>query len=148
MFKIKKFSDLSNTLVVSAFPGCGKTHLFNTSDKVILDSDSSKFDKTNFPQNYIQHIEYNIGKCDIILVSSHLDVRKALSESLINYTLIYPEIELKKEYIDRYIKRGSPQSFIDLLNNNWENWINEMDNQIGCEKIKLKKGEFLSDVLT
>ena len=58
------------TKVYSAFPGVGKTTYFNTTDKNVLDSDSSKFDKKNFPANYIEHIERNIQdpKVDKILV--------------------------------------------------------------------------------
>ena len=48
------------TKVYSAFPGVGKTTYFNTTDKNVLDSDSSKFDKKKFPANYIDHIERNI----------------------------------------------------------------------------------------
>ncbi len=146
--KLKKYNDYKNTQIISAFPGCGKSHLFkNNKDKIVLDSDSSKFDKTNFPQNYIQHIKDNIGKADIILVSSHKEVRDELVKNLIDFTLVYPDIDSKEEYIQRYIQRGSPESFINLLNNNWENWISELENQTNCEKVVLKKQQFLSDVI-
>jgi hypothetical protein len=65
--KIKKFNehDSINTMVISAFPGCGKSHYFrNNSDKIVLDSDSSTFDKSDFPRNYIQHIKSNLGMVD------------------------------------------------------------------------------------
>ncbi len=45
------------TKVYSAFPGVGKTTYFNTTDKNVLDSDSSKFDKKHFPANYIEFDE-------------------------------------------------------------------------------------------
>lgn len=76
--KLKKFNEHfeKQTLVISAFPGCGKSHFFRENkDKEVLDSDSSKFDKTHFPQNYIEHIKSNLGKVDIIMVSSHKEVR-------------------------------------------------------------------------
>ena len=44
------------TKVYSAFPGVGKTTYFNNTSKNVLDSDSSTFDKSEFPQNYINHI--------------------------------------------------------------------------------------------
>jgi hypothetical protein len=148
--KIKKFNehDSINTMVISAFPGCGKSHYFrNNSDKIVLDSDSSTFDKSDFPRNYIQHIKENIGKVDIIMVSSHKEVRDELVKNGIEFTLVYPESNIKEDYIQRYIDRGSPESFIKLLNNNWENWISELEEQTGCDKIKLKKGQYLSDVI-
>ena len=81
------------------------------------------------------------------MVSSHKEVRDALVENGIEFTLVYPDKSIKDEYIQRYIDRGSPDSFINLLTKNWELWIDELDNQIGCDKIKLKEGEYLSDVL-
>ncbi len=138
----------NNTLIVSAFPGCGKSHFFRENkNKIVLDSDSSKFDKSDFPNNYIEHIKSNIGKADIILVSSHKEVRDALVENNIKFTLVYPDKSIKDEYIQRYIDRGNSEKFVELLTKNWLTWIDELDNQIGCKKIKLNKGEYLSDVI-
>lgn len=147
---IKKFNEhfRKQTLVISAFPGCGKSHFFrNNKDMEVLDSDSSKFDKAHFPQNYIEHIKSNLGKVDIIMVSSHKEVRDALVENGIPFILVYPSPEIKEEYIQRYIDRGNTGSFVQLLNNNWEIWLKELEKQKGCKKIKLKKGQYLSDVI-
>ena len=46
--------------VICGFPGVGKSTLFKEledSDYLVLDSDSSTFDKTKFPENYIEHIK-------------------------------------------------------------------------------------------
>ncbi len=150
--KLKKYNEYNSekeTLIISAFPGCGKSHYFRENkDKIIvLDSDSSKFDKSDFPRNYIQHIKENIGKADVIMVSSHKEVRDDLVQNEIKFTLVYPDISIKDEYIQRYIDRGSPEPFINLLTKNWELWIGELNTQIGCNKIKLKEGQYLSDVL-
>ena len=148
--KVKRFNEHNSveTLVVSAFPGCGKSHLFrNKGEKKILDSDSSTFDKSQFPQNYIEHIKSNIGKVDIILVSSHKEVRDSLVSESINFTLVYPSKDIKDEYIQRYIDRGNDGKFVELLKQNWDNWIDELENQEGCEKIKLESGQYLSNVI-
>ena len=148
--KVKKFNEHSSvdTLVVSAFPGCGKSHLFrNKGDKKILDSDSSTFDKSQFPENYIKHIKSNIGDVDIILVSSHKEVRDALVDKGIKFTLVYPNMDIKDEYIQRYIDRGNDGKFVELLKQNWKNWVEELNQQSGCEKIKLDSGRYLSDVI-
>jgi hypothetical protein len=148
--KLKKFNEHSSkkTIVISAFPGCGKSHLFrNKGDKQILDSDSSKFDKSKFPQNYIDHIKSNIGTADMILVSSHKEVRDALVDNGIDFTLVYPNKDIKDEYIQRYIDRGNEDKFVELLKNNWNIWIPELEKQQGCKKIELNGGQYLSDVL-
>jgi len=141
-------SENIDTMIISAFPGCGKSHYFrNNKDKIVLDSDSSTFDKSDFPRNYIEHIKSNIGKTDTIMVSSHKEVRDALVENGIFFTLVYPEPSIREEYVQRYIDRGSPESFVKLLTTNWDSWISELEEQRGCDKIKLKKGQYLSDVI-
>jgi len=147
--------------VISGFPGVGKTYCKQNSSLSILDSDSSKFSwmenryiekgikNPNFPQNYIDHIKgcLKVNKADIIFVSSHKIVRCALVNNNINFILVFPERNLKKEYIRRFEDRDSDQEFIDMIDNNWDSFIDEMENQNGCEIVKLKFGEFLSDYL-
>ena len=103
------------TLIVSGFPGTGKSHFFNSTTRFVLDSDSSTFDKSDFPRNYIEHIKSKIGQADIIFVSSHKDVRDALVAEGMDFILAYPSIDLKDEYIQRYKDRGSNEGFINLI---------------------------------
>lgn len=138
----------------SGFPGVGKSHAFRTlSSKgfVIRDSDSSTFDKSNFPNNYIKHIkELNRDtRIDAILISSHDTVRDALIRNNLPFTLVYPDINIKDEYLDRYLNRGSNEDFINLLNANWETWINQLINYKSSlvTHVVLKSGETLLDVL-
>lgn len=137
------------TIIVSAFPGTGKTHFFENSRKLtILDSDSSKFDKNHFPKNYIEHILENIGKVDVVLVSSHKIVRDALVEAGIPFILVYPKKELKAEYIERYKQRGNLKDFVDLIEKNWDSWIDGCSGQTKCFKHQLSSNEYLSSFLS
>jgi hypothetical protein len=142
------------TKVYSTFPGCGKTTYFNTTDRNVLDSDSSKFDKKHFPGNYLDHIEKNIEdpNVDKILVSSHKDVREGLVRRKIPFVMVYPDRDIKDEYIQRYKDRGNNDEFVDLLEKNWDNWMDEMDEMsvpVGqiLYKVRLKSGQYLSDVI-
>lgn len=143
------------TKIISGFPGIGKSYLFNSQPNLkVLDSDSSKFSWESkgvrnkaFPNNYIQHIKSNMGVADIILVSSHTVVRQALKDEEIEYTVIYPSISLKEEYLDRYKKRGNNDQFIKMIDTNWEVFINEIEDDEFPNKIELKKGKFLKDIL-
>ena len=142
------------TKIISGFPGVGKTYYKQHTNLNVLDSDSSKFSwikegvrHPDFPQNYIEHIQANIGKVDIILVSSHKMVRDALVKNNINFTLIFPERKLKEEYLVRFKERGNNQNFIDMINTNWDNFIDELETQINCEIIKLKSEEYLNNYL-
>jgi hypothetical protein len=140
--------DKKSTILISAFPGVGKSYLFkNLKDYKILDSDSSKFDKDLFPVNYIDHIKQNIGVVDIIMISTHDVVRQQLEENGLFFVLVYPDISLKDEYIGRYNERGNDDNFIKILGENWDNWINDIEKQKGCLKIKLQSGEFLGDFI-
>lgn len=141
--------------VISGFPGIGKTFYKENSNLNILDSDSSKFSwiekgirNPEFPKNYIDHIKENMNKVDIILVSTHKIVRDALVDNNIKFLLVYPEIDLKEEYIERFKNRGNDDLFIKMFEDNWDNFIHEMDNQKGCISTKLKSGEFLSTILS
>lgn len=139
-----------NTLLCAAFPGTGKTTMFNKfadGEKIILDSDSSKFSKDHFPHNYLQHIKNNIGKVDIIFISSHKEVREMLVANNLPFTLIYPDKSLKDEYLARYKDRGNSSQFIELVEKNWDIWIEECENQKGCKHIVLPSMIFISDVL-
>ena len=145
------------TRIISGFPGVGKSTLFGQFGNLkILDSDSSKFSWENqaerirhpqWPMNYIEHIRENQGKVDIILVSSHDVVRHALVEAGIEFELVYPGLEMKNEYISRYVDRGNSTAFVKLLEGNYEIWIAELMSQMGCIHRPLGSGQFLSDVI-
>lgn len=145
-----------NTIVISAFPGCGKSYFHkNNKEYVSLDSDSSNYSwikddhgnntttrNPEFPNNYIKHIKDNIGKVDIIFVSSHDVVREALIENKIKHFAIYPCIELKDLYMNNYIKRGNDKNFIEMMDKNFNKFINSIEkskHSLNVTKIVLDK---------
>lgn len=159
-------------LVISAFPGCGKSYFTNVTvpeaNKIsrkkfyVTDSDSSHYSwivdenyekkrNPNFPNNYIEHIKEERKTNDIVLVSTHKEVRNALEEAGIEYSLVYPDKSMKAEFIGRYFLRGSDISFLHLLADNWDTWIDEMEStesNIIRQKIILKDDKkYLSDVI-
>jgi hypothetical protein len=139
------------TKVISAFPGTGKTFFHKNNQETTLDSDSSEFSwikkgvrNPKFPDNYIEHIKKNLGKYEYIFVSSHKEVRDALVKEGIHFWLLYPSKECKDVYIQRYKDRKSPDAFIKLLDEKWDEWLTELDNQEDCTHIKL----LLTDTIT
>lgn len=134
-----------DTIIISAFPACGKTWCVNNlHDKFDMsDSDSSNFSwvykKTedgttvkernpDFPNNYIDHIKSLIGEKDFIFVSSHDVVRNALKENELLYFLVYPDntSDNKCLWTQRMTGRGSPNSMINFVMGNWDNFIEDM----------------------
>lgn len=143
------------TKVISGFPAVGKSYLYNNNKGLkVLDSDSRKFSwesegvrHPDFPNNYIRHIKRNLGVVDVIFVSSHKVVREALENNGIDYTIVYPNISLKGEYISRYINRGNDDNFIEFLNDNWEEFITDIENERFPVKVELQEGQYMKDVL-
>lgn len=149
---------MKNTQIVSAFPATGKSYFTKNTSKNVLDSDSSNFSWTineddtkirnpNFPNNYIQHIKENIGKVDIIFVSSHKEVREALVENNIEFTLVFPNNRTKTEYLKRYKDRGNDKNFINFIKNNWNGFIQDLLCQKSCWKLILEKGQYISNII-
>lgn len=163
-------------LVVSATPGTGKSTITKDAEKYglnhchvhydnhtreyeltvpnsplvpVFDSDSSTFDKSEFPGNYIKHIKEVLEKFPdvVIFVSSHDNVRQAMAEAGIKYVLAYPERELKGDYLERYKERGSPEKFIALMDEKWNDFIDSVQADKAERHLVLSEGEFLVDVL-
>lgn len=152
-----------SAMIISAFPGCGKSYCTaNTEGLKILDSDSSKFswiykdgvktDERNpeFPANYIAHIKENIKTADVIFVSSHENVRQALKEANITYISVFPALDAKEEFMERFKNRGDNEAFLNLLDTNWEKWIDQLvddESNPALEKFIIKGEDFLDEEL-
>lgn len=125
------------TIIILAFPACGKTYLkerFKGTEVKVIDSDSSEFSKEDFPNNYIHHIESQIGRYDIILISTHKDVRDAIynNEYIMSSAAVYicyPSLKIKNDWIERLRKRGNNEKFCKLIEDNYENWITEIQTE-------------------
>lgn len=163
---------MTRAKIYSVFPACGKTWLCEHQedyDLKILDSDSSQFswvytDKDeygepldgyrrirnpNFPANYIKHIKENLDKYDCIFVSSHASVREALDEEGIDFTIVYPEMSCKAEWVGRCFirdKTGESGCGAEVMCDNWDQWILEcFATGIDHEEIVMHPREHLSD---
>lgn len=154
-------------MVISAFPGVGKSYIAqNSNGKKVLDSDSSQFswlrdkeghkilDKQGKPirdpkflDKYMDHIKSNIDEADIIFVSSHDNVRQALNDEGINHCIVFPSDSMKDEMLNRYSLRGNDTSFINMMKENWSKFIEGMKKDTCPHKIVLQPGEYLSDVM-
>jgi len=147
--------------VVAAFPGCGKSTFFRllkeqNVNRPPSDSDSSQFDKSQFPQNYLDHIAERCMRYQSTFTSTHDVVRQGLVDRRIPFILAYPDRALcKEEYVKRYIDRAGTGGlmnedetpFARLMEKNWDAWIQECEAQKSCVHVVLKPGQFLSDVI-
>lgn len=122
--------------VILGFPGVGKSTasriLGRSHNLSVLDTDehdSSKSASPNFPHPYVDYILSAIaeGEYDVIFVTSHKAVRDALIDAGVSYTLVYPARSLRDTYVQRYRDRESPGALIDIISNNWDNWLEECE---------------------
>lgn len=134
---------------ICGFPGVGKSHVCKL--RGWPDSDSSKFSweplgvrHPDWPNNYIEHLK---GIDGIVMVSTHKEVRDALHANNIPFMLCYPVHRCKDEYLERYRQRGSPETFLTLLDRMWDDWIRELilEDRAVLRRV-LDPGEYASDV--
>lgn len=154
-------------VVVCGFPGVGKSTLSDKSPLVInkvgrpgsiipqwivIDMESSGYDKSEFPDNYIARIEQYIelvhqrGTNIVLLCSSHKAVRDAMHKAGISFVCAYPDKSLKSEYIDRYLARKNHPMPLKVVLDNWDNWIDELIEE-EADHLVLESGQYLSDVI-
>lgn len=109
------------------------------------DSDSSHFSKTNdWPECYIDHI---MGLEGPVMCSTHKEVRDCLFNNGIPFGLVYPRRDCKEEYLKRYWGRGNDANFIQLIDENWDNWLTELETDYASSVIfELEPGVYLSDL--
>ena len=140
--------NVSKTAIISAFPCCGKTYAFeHNQDKYkIIDSDSSKFHRNGelYLPEYISYIRSNVGNADIIFVSSHYNVREALSGLSIDYATVYPKRDMLYEWIGRMYLRGNDDKFIMNIVSQWDDWVGNIRKEPHGKGIKyLSSNEFI-----
>jgi hypothetical protein len=141
--------------VIAAFPATGKTFYAEHTPGVI-DSDSSRFSWSepgvrhpDWPENYVRHIAKVRDSGATVLVSTHAEVRDALAVSAVPFTLVYPDPWQREDYRKRMEQRGSPPALIaKVIDELWDDAIDSCAVQMGCEHIQLRRGQYLSDVLS
>ena len=54
---------------------------------------------------------------------------------------------LKQQYLERYVKRGSPEGFIKLLDEKWLEWLESCDNDKNAvSHYQLTADQYLSNI--
>lgn len=137
-----------DTIIISGFPGVGKSFLGEDNDDFI-DLDSSRYVGEDRWQRYKERIEDALGIYKYIFVSSHQETRNILKELGLKYYVVYPDKNLKEEYLRRYKERRSPNEFIELMDKSFESFVDSIENNSpNGIKVKLTKdSDFLKTVI-
>ena len=129
-------------MIYAAFCGTGKSYLANTFPNDYIEFECWKYQGSDFPNNYIREIISKDAK--YIFISTNPIVLKELNKLGYEIQLCYPKNELKEEYFKRYVERGSSSDFLEMLDANWDKWLDELKNETYCNHIVLDKNEYLS----
>lgn len=143
--------------IICGFSGVGKSTLYNAckgrDDIQATDSDSSKYPKDDFPQNYVNDLQrmyvearQSKYKTVVILCSTHEDVRKSLKERGLPFVVVYPERDTKQEYLKRYREHGASHELVRLISDNWDKWLEQLGKEERTQKFTLFSGQYLSDI--
>jgi hypothetical protein len=162
-----------NCKVILCGPAVGKTYLSNHDNRFvdiddmrakykynIQNQSNEEFEKGKSNRGKIVNndsLEYAKNLLDntirsgrIALISYQEELLQYVIDNKIDYCLVYADISLRKEYKMRMEQRGNIKKFVDDMTNEkaWEEFyfINENDNKPKY-KIKLKKGQYLSDLI-
>lgn len=155
--------------IVYAYPSSGKTYLGKKyPDRVVdlgrteylfcLTEEQRKMDieerkgkidaplNPEWPQNYIDAMLEAQEKYDIVFINQK--VLKHLREQNIDYWVVIPRLNDKKEYSERMRKRGNSQEFVEKMEGNFEEYVRGAGEDSYAEKIiTLEKGQYLADIL-
>ena len=165
------------TLIISAFPGCGKTYLVRNQEELLfrvyeerkhfsfLDSDSSKFEKKDgWEKEYVDSIERVIGTVDFIFISQQEGVLKELKTRGIPFVVIAPDNAEWTEEKERALTKQQWFGRFLLKDNshmrNFDSWLKKLvthyDKQTTVEQLTqfdpvsfflLKENQYLSDIM-
>ena len=157
---------MKKTLIISTFPTCGKTYLFENQMNYgysILDIESSLFRRGDgWEIEYIDFIDNRIGKVDYILVSQHDEVLKELNLRKLPFITVLPNNSsslsdrerqiIKQQWFGRFLLRNNSHikninEWLDRLLINYEGWTN-IDHIMTFQpilNISLNADEYLSD---
>lgn len=150
-----------NTKIIAAFPGTGKSYIKNNiSFLKTSDSDSTSFSwvikngekirDPRFPNNYLTYIRdlYFKNVMDYIFVSTHKEVIQGLNDSGLEFVVVYPKRSDKEIYLNRYKERGSDEKFIELLDNLFDSFIDDIENNVDeSRRIELNHNEYLANII-
>jgi len=131
----------------AAWCGTDKTHICEKSNINCIEIEYWKYKDDGLQKEYLHDIKSQIGKVDYIFISTDPDGLELLNKEGYYITLVYPENDLRNEYLDRYIDRDSPYDFIGTFMKHWNIWLDQLKEQTYCKHIILKKGQYLQDIL-
>ena len=145
-------------IILSSFPGCGKTYLMNThGDKAkILDAfaalghegeptaDTHEYDYNLF----VDAVMREVGKYDIVFIPVGEEYLDAFNKRNIDYDVFYPSKERRGEFIENMVRKRMKPQGIMMLDRDFDKMVDRIDNieAENCYKHKMnEQGHFIGN---
>lgn len=162
------------TMVISAFPACGKTWLAKNWDTTnlgkekvtALELDSSRYDKTQFDwvKAYVADVRANVGKHDFIFVSMQDAFLEELKNEGIPFVTVGPNnadwatpLErrlVKQQWFGRFVLRDNGHikdfdAWLDTLRTHYDEWtsVAGLTAHSPVAFFLLRQDQYLSDII-
>lgn len=163
------------SLIISAFPACGKTYLTENqnmftfeSDKkyTFVDSESSKYEKyPGWEKNYVDDIKKKIGTVDFIFICQYEEVLRELKNRNIPFVTVCPcgdkeccpektREAIKQQWFGRMVLRDNRHiknlnEWLNTMKENYDKWttIKHITKYGPVNYYFLFEGQYLSDII-
>lgn len=144
--------------IICALSGSGKRTLSNNDNryfyldeynyKVSVSASGKLIYSALYPYNYMQDVFKLIKKDQILLLSAEHLILNYLNELSLDFVLIYPNNELKLDYIERLSKVRDTQYVVNFYNN-WSKTLKSIEfyKKLATSSIELNKGQYLQNIV-
>lgn len=116
----------NNCRIICGFAGIGKSTLAKNKANYV-DLESTPFDKDW--DRYIKVAVHMANNGYTVLMSCHKELREKLHSKNVCYLLALPSKDSKDEYIQRYKNRKNTEEFIQLLSDNWYDFLDVLPHE-------------------
>ena len=140
-------------IIISSFPGCGKTYLMNThGDKAKMLDALDLMDKgqeVEFDYNkWVDNIMDVVDDYDIVFIPVGEKLLDALNRRNIDYDVFYPSKERRGELIENMVRKKSPRYEIMMLDRDFDKMVDRIENieAENCYRHKMNgQGHFIGN---
>ena len=140
-------------IIISSFPGCGKTYLMNThGDKAkMLDALELMGEGQEGEYDYnkwVDSIMDAVGDYDIVFIPVSERLLDVLNKRSIDYDIFYPSKERRGEFIENMVRKRAFRNDIMMLDRDFDKIVERLDGieSENCYKHKLEDaGQFIGN---
>jgi hypothetical protein len=132
-------------IIVSTFPGIGKTYFSNLyGDKIKIADFSSYNDFETLSERIIGVVDNN----DVVFVGHDNSFRNALDERNLDYDIFYPSKDRRKEFLENMVRKRALRNDIMMLDREFDKIVDRIDaiESDNCYKHKMEElGHFIGN---